>query len=140
MLEKFLKKMNKAKNQKGFTLVELIVVIAILGILAAVAIGRFGGFTDSAKKSRVVAEHSMLVSAIQVWQSESENGSDAFPSDLSDLDKYVDGGTAELSSKKDSDVPSDAHELSGTKASDGKLTSVYDDEDPLVYPKGPVTP
>jgi prepilin-type N-terminal cleavage/methylation domain-containing protein len=40
--------MNK-KKKKGFTLIELIVVIAILGVLAAVAIPRFSGFTDKAK-------------------------------------------------------------------------------------------
>jgi len=36
-------------NRKGFTLIELIVVIAILGILALIAIPRFAGFTDKAK-------------------------------------------------------------------------------------------
>ena len=47
MIKMFTKRMN---NRKGFTLIELIVVIAILGILALIAIPRFGGFTDRAKK------------------------------------------------------------------------------------------
>ncbi|WP_418312002.1 type IV pilin protein, partial [Phascolarctobacterium faecium] len=40
--------MNFTKNRKGFTLVELVVVIAILGILAGLAIPRFMDATTNA--------------------------------------------------------------------------------------------
>jgi len=38
----------RIKNNKGFTLVELIVVLAILGIIAAIAVPKFIGFQDDA--------------------------------------------------------------------------------------------
>ena len=39
-------------NKKGFTMVELIVVLVILAIIAAVAVPALLGFTDSAKEKR----------------------------------------------------------------------------------------
>ena len=41
----------KKTNKKGFTIVELVIVIAVIGILAAVLIPTFGGIIDSANRA-----------------------------------------------------------------------------------------
>ena len=47
--------------KKGFTLVELLVVVAILGILAAAGIVSFGGFLGSAKENVVKANWTSVI-------------------------------------------------------------------------------
>ena len=51
--------------KKGFTLVELLVVVAILGILAAVGIVSFGGFLGSAKEKTLLTNHNNVLQFIE---------------------------------------------------------------------------
>ena len=63
-------KIRKMKNQKGFTLVELIVVLVILAILAAMLVPALTGYIDKANRQKIVAATRQVVMAAQTEVSE----------------------------------------------------------------------
>ena len=57
--------MNKSKLVSGFSLIELLVVVAIIGILAAVGIVGYQGYIDASKKETALANGNQVARAIE---------------------------------------------------------------------------
>ena len=74
-------------NQRGFTLIELMIVIAIIGILAAIAIPNFISYRDKAYCSKAEVDAQNVLAALASYFSEPDNTS---VSDISVLEDQED--------------------------------------------------
>ncbi len=62
------------KSAKGFTLVEILIVVVILGILAAIVIPQFTSASESAKSSSLISQLQTIRSQLELYQVQ-HNGS-----------------------------------------------------------------
>jgi general secretion pathway protein G len=76
----------KQRKAKGFTLVELLIVVIIIGILAGMMMLSTGSATDKAEATKIVSNLRNIKSAALMYYADKGE----WPTSLSDVNKYLD--------------------------------------------------
>lgn len=77
-------------NKSGFTLVEIMIVVAIIGLLAAIAVPNFVRARETAQKNAIINNLRVIESAKQQWALENKKHSSDTPG-TTDIDDYLKG-------------------------------------------------
>ena len=69
----------QARRDKGFTLVELLIVVVILGILATVTVFAVRGITDKGQESACDTDMRVMETAVETWYADQSTGTAGDP-------------------------------------------------------------
>jgi prepilin-type N-terminal cleavage/methylation domain-containing protein len=83
--------MKKSMKKQGFTLVEIMIVVAIIGLLAAIAIPSFQKSREATRKNTCINNLRQIDSAKEQWALETNAADDATPEEA-DVTAYIKGG------------------------------------------------
>jgi len=127
------------KSKKGFTLIELMVVVAIIGVLALLGLRLYTGQQGKAKNAIVKANTGTVQTLIQAELA------DSTPDDVySDLDNIVDEagihnpflGEAQAGANQSSTTPVNDTDTSDEAAVEGEVWVMYDSSSLVFYVNG----
>ncbi len=90
------------KGRKGFTLVEIMIVVAIIGLLAAIAIPSFIKARTESQKNACINNLRQIDSAKEQWAL-NDNQAAAAACVAGDIDAYIKGTTAKVICPADSE-------------------------------------
>ena len=108
-------------KQQGFTLIELMIVVAIIGILAAIAIPQYQDYVARSQISRAVGEVSALKTAVE---EELMRGND--PSSVDATGNNAPGSAEEELGWTDSNLMSSAPNITIDDGGTGNITATLD--------------
>lgn len=74
------------EKKKGFTLIEVLVVVIILGVLATIVIPKIASSTGDAKDAKCVANWAMLIRALELYGA---NNDGSYPANQIDFDSDI---------------------------------------------------
>ena len=80
------RKVTKVKARRGFTLIEVLLVVLILAVLASIVIPRIAESTADAKKARCASNIANLICALELYAIKNDG---AYPADQDAFDSLI---------------------------------------------------